>query len=152
MLKNWVAFFLVVCVLVGLFALPAAKDYGFNKGVAHLKHGNPRLLTAWDTGAGDYSVFEGLKYEVVRVEFTDGAFFQTTSLQPHSVTFMVHELTRVLGTVFRRGWGDVSVVIHNHPKSPTFSRADTEALEKLRAAGFLGAFVLWHKGVLTTHE
>lgn len=149
MLKNYLAFFLAICLLGGLFVAPPVHRHGFDAGVAFLKHGNPLLLTAWDHGAGDYAVFRGLKYELVRIEFHDGAVFQFTSLAEHKVTFQAPVVQRLVEKLFHRTMADIAVVVHNHPTLPDFSPADMEVLGQLRALGFGGEFLLWHKGDLT---
>lgn len=162
--------FMIIAAIVGY---QSGVKSGEAKQVAVFKTLSPLFLTARAGGANDFTVYKGAKYEMLRVVFKDGAWYQVTSLHPVKIRTSAEDINQTVRVVFLRTLGDVTRIVHNHflkeelPHSFTegnqtyeivdadpyvFSKADKDELANLRALGFTGEWCIFVGGKLIKYE
>jgi len=165
---------IVIALIVVALLVTAVLSYtaGIQKGklaqMAVFKTLSRNFLTVSTKGADDYKEYKGIKFEILRVVFSDGVWFQLTSFAPVKIETNAFDLMSLVQVVFKRDIGDVVRIVHNHflkselPHSFTdvsgmtyeiigadpyvFSQADIDVYTELKADGFKGEFAIWVNG------
>lgn len=154
-----------VCLIFGGYVCyEAGNTHGKNKAIGMFKNISPDLVLVSTGAADDFSSFEKSKFEIVRVVFRDGAWFQQTSLELAKVYLTPAKLNVIIETAFRRKMSDVQMIIHNHlrqkefpenyvdAKPYVFSSGDMDTYFELQRLGFAGEWCIWVGGRIIKYE
>jgi len=171
-----IATIIVIVALLALIVLSyiAGTHDGKQRQLAVLRTLSKNFLTISTKDSNDYKAFEDAKFEILRVVFNDGVWFQLTSFIPIKIETNSVEFSSLVRTAFRRDVSDVVRVVHNHflksklPSSFTdasgmtyeiinanpliFSEADIQFYNEITMQGFKGEFCIWVDGNLITYQ
>jgi hypothetical protein len=155
---NFIILIIAVAMVLGCIVAMATYRQGYDKAVAVFRAYSPKFLTVNDKDGEDYETFKDFKFEMIRIVYNDGVWFQLTSLEKVRISITGKEIIRLTHDFFRRDVGDIKIIVHNHftqkdlgegytnAKPYNFSPADFDELKILRDAGFKGQYCIWVKG------
>lgn len=163
-MKVAIAAGIVFLIFYGSICYDAGNRHGKDTIVRTFKNISPDLVLVSTRTAADFSSFEKSKFEIVRVVFNDGAWFQQTSLELAKVYLTPEKLDGIIKAVFRREMSDVKMIIHNHlrqkdfpenykdARPEEFSDGDMDTYVKLQRLGFAGEWCIWVDGRIIKYE
>jgi hypothetical protein len=140
---------LVLSVVVGV----SACKYGRGNAINFIMYDKKNIVILGSLV--EFEIFRGLNYEMMFCQFKDGLHFQILTVERDTNAdelFKEHTVwvdsvyIRNMVKLLRREMSEVDFIIHNHPVNPEFSDADKQCADELRSHGFVGKFLLWHKG------
>lgn len=162
--KAYIGITIVLMIVIGFLCFNDGVKAGKKVQITVFKTLSPLFLTARSIGADDFSVYKGAKYEMLRVVFKDGVWFQMTSLHPVKIRTNAEDINQTVREIFHRNLSDVTRIVHNHflkgelPRTfiesgttyeivsaepYVFSKADLEELANLQTLGFVGEWCIW---------
>ena len=98
----------------------------------------------------DFSIYEGLDYELLRCTFKDGVYIDVVTVdlnkRKYSIQVTAETISYIVIKLMKRSLDDIQFIIHNHPIPQPWSSYDILEYKKLVFYGFKGKFLLWSGG------
>ena len=156
--KTTLILALILFAIALVIIIPTVHKMGVDKMIETFRSIAPQYMFAGSQGSQDYSNWDDLKFEIMRVEFNDGVFFQITDLDKARISIDADKVKKITETIFKRKVSDIKRIIHKHltqeefgsgykdAHPDTFSEADQDQYLRLINYGYVGEWCIWTSG------